>query len=94
MLRHRKDGQHRRGNEQKCLTQGRDVKKFHRDNSSQSRYANVSLHLWFRNNSDGSEEDDEDEDSDYGAMAEQLEGFLGDEADNDDEYVEQDEESI
>ena len=49
-------------------------------------YIQGSKHFdYFRNASDGSEDDEDDEDSDYGAMAEQLEGFLGDDADNDEE---------
>ena len=53
-----------------------------------------SFQLYFRNASDGSEDEEEDEDSDYGAMAEQLEGFLGDDADNDEESHERPEECI
>ena len=58
------------------------------------KYYFISLQLCLRNASDGSDEDDEDEDSEYGAMAEQLEGFLGDEADNDDQVHHRDEEGI
>ena len=58
------------------------------------KYHFISLQLYLRNASDGSDEDDEDEDSEYGAMAEQLEGFLGDEADNDDQDHHRDEEGI
>merc|ERR1712039_1094783 len=47
-----------------------------------------------RNASDGSEDDQDDDDSDYGAMAEQLEGFLGDDADNDEESNDRPEECI
>ena len=53
-----------------------------------------SIQLYFRNASDGSEDDQDDDDSDYGAMAEQLEGFLGDDADNDEESNDRPEECI
>ena len=38
----------------------------------------ISLKLFLRDASDCSDEGEDDEDSEYGAMAEQLEGFLGD----------------
>ena len=98
-LKHQRDGPHRRGNGQKSQIQGagqilRTSNKLAPRRISSSCDQISSIQLYFRNASDGSEDDQDDDDSDYGAMAEQLEGFLGDDADNDEESNDRPEECI